>query len=57
MAFGGTGRAHAERPVANWDAECGIVLLCAFGGIRLQNGADFLLSGMSGLEKCLGGRA
>ena len=41
---------------SSWSAESGMVLLCAFGGIRLQNGAGKIVSGMSGLEKKSGRR-
>ena len=38
---------------ASWREICGIVLLCAFGRIRLQNGSGNLPSGMRELEKSL----
>ena len=54
---GGWLRSGLDSGLASWDAECGMVLLCAFGGIRLQNAAERIVNGMSSLKKFLGGGA
>ena len=51
------GRGYRAGDGSSWSEDCGMVLLCAFQGIRVQKGAWKIASGMSGLEKCLAGGA
>ena len=42
---------------SSWREDCGMIPLCAFWGIRLQNGSGILASGMRELEESLVERA
>ena len=52
-----SGRCRMDRRQIELDENCGMILLCAFGGNRLQNGAGKIANGMSELENSLAGRA
>ena len=52
-----SGRCPMGRRQIELDEDCGMILLCAFGGNRLQNRAGKIANGMSELENSLAGRA